>query len=187
MNKFSEIIKYIAGSPERDAMRAKAEGIFGNEFKDTNMYERGSRSAPSLTPPRMYNKGGRVNSYKQEAKELGGHLTDLYIPKEISITEMKEPMRSKKTCRKTCHKKEGGAINNSENRNFLSPKETIYEREMLGERQSRTRPHINYEADMRGEKPVKVAKFAAGGVAKIRHEQSDKRGRPLQFRDVKVK
>lgn len=208
MDSITEITKYRAGYPGRDAMREKAEGVFGNEFKDTNMYERGSASAPSRTPRRLYKKGGKVNSYKQEAKELGGHLTDLFIPKEISITQMREPMRNKS---KVC-KSVGGAVSNPENRNFLSPKASVYEKDMLGERPSKKAPHINYESQMNGEKPVHRAKeggrapvmkmqkepfnaseshvrrkFAAGGVAKIRHNQADARGNPIVRRVNKSK
>lgn len=41
----------------------------------------------------------------------------------------------------------------------------VYERHMLGEHPSRKVPHINYESEMRGEKPVKKA-MAKGGCMK---------------------
>jgi len=50
---------------------------------------------------------------------------------------------------------------------------TVYEREMVGERPSRKRPHINYESDMRGEHGVKMA---MGGVGKIRHKEAGRKG-----------
>lgn len=63
---------------------------------------------------------------------------------------------------------------------------TIYEREMVGERPSRTRPHINYESDMRGEHGhfEKPQRLAAGGVGKMRHGVANAKGFPIKTRRV---
>jgi hypothetical protein len=80
---------------------------------------------------------------------------------------------------------------------------TVYEHHMVGEHPSHRRPHINYEAEMRGEHCVSGPKnrrvhhrgvddeshhqnFAMGGVGKIRHMQADKHGKPLHRRMHRV-
>lgn len=70
-----------------------------------------------------------------------------------------------------------------------------YESEMLGEHPSRKRPHINYEADMKGEKVVKkaykaggaVKKMAAGGAAKVRKGVATASGKPVNVRNPRAK
>jgi hypothetical protein len=63
---------------------------------------------------------------------------------------------------------------------------SVYEREMIGEKASSKRPHINYESDMKGEKPTRKAfakggevKLAIGGSGKIRHNEMTKKGAPI--------
>lgn len=68
----------------------------------------------------------------------------------------------------------------------------VYEREMLGEHPSHSRPHFNYESEMKGERCVKHSyadggkaaggEMAMGGVGKIRHNQATGRGQPINRR-----
>lgn len=191
MTNKDRLTGFRAGYPEKDAMRSKASAILGDEFKSNLGCERLSNSAVSLVPPRPYKKGGRVsspiNDYSSEKKELGGHKTDLYFPRHIGANEMNR-IREKPPIKRA----RGGPIN-AEQHDLLKPPSSVYEREMLGEHSSHTRPHINYESEMRGERVVRKAhgpsdgpklrgpiqRFAAGGVAKIRHCESDKMGMPL--------
>lgn len=65
---------------------------------------------------------------------------------------------------------------------------TIYEREMDGEHPTSKMHHVNYEAQMRGEHPSHGRQMlAAGGVAKIRHEEATSTGKPIRKCDSKVK
>lgn len=92
---------------------------------------------------------------------------------------------------------------------------SVYENEMLGERSSHRMPHLNYESQMRGEhcmnkagrrhedhmmhehpsisglkrggRTMPKARFAAGGVAKVRHNQSTMSGKQITNAPNKVK
>lgn len=67
------------------------------------------------------------------------------------------------------------------------------EGEMMGERPSKKTPHINYEASMKGTRPVKeskaqmefkkggAVKLAAGGVGKLRKGEMTKDGEPTKM------
>lgn len=77
----------------------------------------------------------------------------------------------------------GGAIPFFKKGGKVSRKGSMAEREMVGEKPSRKAPHFNYEAQMDGEKR---RKFAAGGVAKIRHDQSTSRGAPITSRPARA-
>ena len=160
---------YKAGYPGEDSMRTKAERLFKGEMASTPMNMPASFSAPANNKMRLYKKGGSV---KKDIE--GGSLTDLHLPRHKSkVASMKGGMKKGGHCYK-----EGGHV-------LKFPGSTPYEHHMVGE--SKGKPHINYESNMKGEKVVRCAKkeggrvekFAAGGVAKIRHKVATAEGMPI--------
>ena len=214
MKQITEEMKFVSGYPGEDSMRDKAKKLLGHEFANTPMTKPASMTTPSREKMRLFKKGGHVEHehpkahkklahgghakhHKGSGDEQGGHLTDEHFPKKMKLnvenfreaSAMKRGGHADKKCVKRSH---GGSV---------------YENEMLGEHPSRKRPHINYESDMKGEVPERVAssrksvakprdvfdashgqykkkggpvkKMAAGGVAKMRHGAATKRGLPI--------
>lgn len=177
--------RYKAGYPGKDSMRAKAERLFGSELASTPMDMPASFSAPDPTKMRLFKKGGHV---KRGGKVIeGGSLTDLHLPRHRSTHRETEPHNEMSERHEHARKMnrggrcyaEGGAV-------MKSPHATSYEHHMVGEHAGR-KSRINYEADMKGEKVIQrakkegghIQKFAAGGVAKIRHKVATPEGKPI--------
>lgn len=194
---FEKIItKYKSGFPGKDRMRENAEAIFGKEFKDTPMEPTMSLNTPSNEKVRQFKKGGEV----RKKMIPGGSLTDMHDsrrPVKMKIANNHTKVKSDNGCYK-----EGGSVSRKD---LTSPKAGIYEREMMescrkesSQRSSKSSVDNDlehpksglYERDMRGgkiQKSAKVINFAAGGVAKIRHGQSNKNGMPIKPRSMKKK
>ena len=210
-----EHMKYEAGYPGEDSMRAKAERLMKEELMKTPMHLPASHSTPSHEKMRLYKKGGHVKKHKET--EMGGHLTNLHLPRKekLSVQSVKEAQALRK----------GGAVHHKKHhRMHKAAGGTVYERHMLGEHPSHKRPHINYEHEMMGEHCMRSAdggrhakgypsgpsnphafdasmgeykkcggrvkkhhtkKMAAGGAAKIRHGVATPSGRPIMKKSPK--
>lgn len=122
----------------------------------------------------LFGKGDEGEKIGQSIGGIGGELLPMAFLEKGGRVKAKKgahEMRSKKEHKaKKHHYARGG--------NVVSH-ETIYEREMVGERPSHKMPDFNYESQMRGVKPIKRA---AGGVAKIRHKEATKKGMPIKSR-----
>lgn len=167
-----------AGYHGEDSMRDKAEKLFREE--DRGDISRGKQSASSkgTQKMRLYAKGGAVHHKMSEEQH------DMVLPKR-----MKTPKLNIETMEEAEHFKKGGNVKHKK-----AAGGTVYEREMVGEKPTTKRPNINYEADMRGERPVKkakkalggaVSKLAIGGVGKIRHKEATKAGKQIAKRSPK--
>lgn len=182
--------KFQAGYEGEDSMRSKAEKMFREEMAGYDkIHSPQSMSSKGRTNMRLYKKGGHVKSHKMEKTQ-----TDMVIPKRS-----KTPKLNVEKFEEVEHMKRGGHM-----KKHCASGGTVYEREMLGESESRKRPRINYEADMKGEhakhqplkggkKPAgvdashgeymkkggKVKKMAMGGIGKVRHGAATKRGMPI--------
>src|SRR6266850_4680627 len=115
-----EHMKYQAGYPGEDSMRAKAERLMRAEIAGTPMTLPASHSTPSHEKMRLYKKGGHVKGHedkehhhkkmnhgghahketlqRREDIEAGGHLTNLHLPheKKLSVQSIKEAEHMKK-------------------------------------------------------------------------------------------
>jgi|GEM_PF-3820398 hypothetical protein len=188
--------KFQAGYEGEDSMRNKAERMFRDEMKGYDEVKSPqSMSSKGRTNMRLYKKGGHVKHHKMEETQH-----DMVIPRRP-----KTPKLNVENFAEVEHMKRGGKIHHkSHMKKHCASGGTIYEREMLGEKTSHKRPHINYESDMKGEraehmptkssrhaagvdashgeymkKGGKVKKMAIGGVGKVRHEAATKRGMPI--------
>lgn len=121
--------KFQAGYQGHDAMREKAQRL----INPSNHSDLASKSARSNDRMRPYKTGGRVNG-------MPDHQTNMHMPKKTKCMSM------------------GGSLN--DNGGSMSMKGYasgggVYERNMRGEHPSHKAPHINYESEMKGERPVR--------------------------------
>lgn len=152
---FEKIMASFQGkSPKRDEMKENARKLFGNEFETTSMEPVASLSAPSNEKMRMYKKGGKVEKMKCDMPKVikGGSLTNLKIPKEK--TKMKIANNHTKA-----EFKSGGSIIS----HLTHPKAGVKGGGI---------------ADQKSDLQPLKKKFAAGGVAKMRHDQATSKGMP---------
>ncbi len=196
------------GYPGRDVMRENAIREFGREMKMVDK-EIGSFSAPSRTKMRLFKKGGHVGVQ-------GGSLTNMHFPKPMGFGKSPtsslhvEKGKTMKRGRMEQHRHKKGYDHGGHTvKVYKTGGHTvhggnIYEREMMGE--SHHHRANNYESMMRGEHcrshagghssmndgshitpRGKHARFAAGGVAKVRHNQATPSGHPMGSRGSKMK
>lgn len=199
-------MRFASGYAGEDSMRTKAHKLLGQEFANTPMTPPASMTTPSREKMRLYKKGGSVKGDEKkmshggradEDNEAGGHLTNLYLPKQMKLNV--------ENFREATGKKKGGCVHKARGG-------SIYEHQMDGEHPSRKMPHVNYESEMMGETPERKAQsgkpirrpsnvmdashgqykkkggrvaMAAGGVAKIRHGVATKNGKPINRKVVR--
>lgn len=180
-----------------DTMRQKAEALIGADVNKTSMEPIMSLNTPSNEKMRQFKKGGTVRKPKMIP---GGSLTDLHIP--TKKVKMKIANNHTKSNDVGNSYKAGGSVSRQD---LEHPKAGIYEREMMSENRMKAPKTSSkilarndlehpkkdmYERDMKGgggPKKGKVLNFAAGGVAKIRHGQSNKSGMPIKPCSMKKK
>lgn len=179
-------------APSRTKMRLFNKGGIVSEVRNNLHiphqmdYGKSLNSQPKEQKGYHFKKGGHMNS-KKNSYSSGGHFTEVY--------------GHSKTFR------EGG-----QPRAFAGGGSTIYERQMDGEHHGRATPQATYEGEMRGTRCVHRAgasksetshhyrpkleglnhggqpsRFAAGGVAKMRHGQSSKDGTQMSKSSNRVK
>ena len=127
----------------------------------------------------------------------GGSLTNLHIPKEMGFGKsLKSPhlhIKKGNPMKKGGHHKEHHEHHEHHMKHAHGG--SIYEHEMDGEHPSRSFHRTDYEGMMRGEHPIYRStsksehehRYAAGGAAKVRHEEATPSGRPIHHRQCKVK
>jgi hypothetical protein len=147
----------------------------------------------------------------------GGSLTNLYIPKLEKTHKSREKLMNtdvykmggkaetkvfrkggKSMAKKKKRMQMGGMMSSNMQGGMpmsarYSRGGTVYESEMVGEHPTTKFHHYDYEDLMRGEEPMHKAKkgkhmkLAAGGVAKMRHEEATSKGMPIHSKNSKVK
>lgn len=196
-------IKLEAGYKGKDKMRANALKLFAGEPKIKSIVEPVSASAADREKARLYKKGGSVKKMP-----LSKEQSDLKLPKRAPTPKFKQQSvkamdncklkraaggaigevntKLKMPIKKAAYSK-GGALGEVKTK-LKSPMKkacyaaggSVYESQLVGNAPSTKRPNFNYESDMRGVKAESKPKFAAGGVAKIRHKVATAQGKPMK-------
>jgi hypothetical protein len=189
----------------KEKKRTKLHKMQENELRDVhNLIEKekklkkGGRSKHHSSQPM---NGSFMKRGAPHGNIDGGSLTNLHIPKEMEFG--KSLASTKLHIEKGNKMKKGGHCETKVYKHgghHYTSGGTVYEHEMVGEHPSRSFHHYNYEGMMRGEHPVQKSdnyangghdrhKYAAGGVAKIRHNAATSSGKPIhhQHRDPSCK
>jgi hypothetical protein len=151
---------FLPGYSGRDAMRMKAENMFGKKMLNGGPVEPPSASAPGLEKMRPYKKGGAVKRHP-----LSKEQSDMKIP-----TRIKTPRLAPKSFEEAEGMKHGG-------RSVRHQMQKRAERKRCYSEGGAVRKGGATHVPMVGEHPIK---FAAGGVGKIRHKAATAKGMPLK-------